>query len=85
MFLRPTKLGPGVGNGFMQDPWLPVGETAEHLGVDPDRIYKWITPDTMVGHNLGQLWKFFASDVDEWVKAGKAAEDTNAPIGRAHV
>lgn len=60
---------------FMQERWLSVGEIAAHLGVNPDTIYKWITRKKMPAHKLGRLWKFLASEVDQWVKGGHAAED----------
>ena len=67
---------------FMQERWLSVGEIAAHLGVNPDTIYKWITRKKMPAHKLGRLWKFLATEVDEWVKGGHAAEDV-APPGLA--
>ncbi len=54
--------------------WLSVGQIAAHLGVNPDTIYKWITRKKMPAHKVGRLWKFMASEVDAWVRAGKAAE-----------
>jgi len=69
----------------MQERWLSVAEIAEHLGVNPDTIYKWITRKKMPAHKLGRLWKFLASEVDQWVKAGSAADDIipNPPTGPA--
>ena len=63
----------------MQERWLSVDEIAAHLGVNPDTIYKWITRKKMPAHKLGRLWKFLASEVDAWLKAGKAAVDCNPP------
>ena len=63
----------------MQERWLSVDEIAAHLGVNPDTIYKWITRKKMPAHKLGRLWKFLASEVDQWVKGGHAAEDVLAP------
>jgi excisionase family DNA binding protein len=65
----------------MQEHWLSVGEIAAHLGVNPDTIYKWIDRKKMPAHKLGRLWKFLASEVDQWVKGGHAAKDvaTTAP------
>jgi excisionase family DNA binding protein len=65
----------------MQERWLSVQEIAAHLGVNPDTIYKWITRKKMPGHKLGRLWKFLASEVDQWVKGGHAAAElvTDAP------
>ena len=59
----------------MAERWLSVDEIAAHLGVNPDTIYKWITRKSMPAHKLGRLWKFLASEVDQWVKGGHAAED----------
>ena len=50
---------------------------AAHLGVNPDTIYKWIERKKMPAHKVGRLWKFLASEVDQWVKDGKAAQKTN--------
>jgi excisionase family DNA binding protein len=68
---------------LMQERWLSVGEIAAHLGVNPDTIYKWITRKKMPAHKLGRLWKFLASEVDQWVKGGHAAEDvpTESAVG----
>lgn len=54
--------------------WLSVEEIAVHLGVNRDTVYKWIDRKHMPAHKLGKLWKFKASEIDEWVRAGKAAE-----------
>jgi excisionase family DNA binding protein len=59
----------------MPERWLSVDEIAAHLGVNPETIYKWITRKSMPAHKLGRLWKFLASEVDQWVKGGHAAED----------
>jgi excisionase family DNA binding protein len=59
----------------MPERWLSVDEIAAHLGVNPDTIYKWITRKRMPAHKLGRLWKFLASEVDEWVKRGSAGKN----------
>jgi excisionase family DNA binding protein len=58
----------------MPERWLSVDEIAAHLGVNPDTIYKWITRKGMPAHKVGKLWKFMASEVDEWVRTGKAGK-----------
>ncbi len=60
-----------------QERWLSVEEIAVHLGVNRDTIYKWIDRRQMPAHKLGKLWKFKASEVDEWIRAGKAGEGAN--------
>lgn len=59
----------------MAERWLSVDEIAAHLGVNPETIYKWITRKSMPAHKLGRLWKFLASEVDQWVKGGLAAQE----------
>lgn len=60
----------------MQERWSSVEEIAAHLGVNPDTIYKWIERKKMPAHKVGRLWKFLASEVDQWVKGGQAAQVT---------
>jgi excisionase family DNA binding protein len=59
----------------MKERWLSVEEIAAHLGVNRDTIYKWIERKKMPAHKLGRLWKFLASEVDQWIKVGDAAKD----------
>ena len=69
----------GAENLAMAERWLSVGEIAALLGVSTDAVYKWIYRKRMPAHKLGRLWKFLASEVDQWVKAGRAAVDFKAP------
>ncbi len=64
---------------IMKERWLSVAEIAAHLGVNPDTIYKWIERKQLPAHKVGRLWKFTASEVDEWVRAGKAADPEHEP------
>lgn len=61
-------------NGITQERWLSIEEIAEYLGVNKDSIRGWIKTKEMPAHKIGRLWKFRASEVDEWVLSGKAAE-----------
>ncbi len=68
-----------------QERWLSVEEIAAHLGVNRDTIYKWIERKQMPAHRLGRLLKFQVSEVNEWIRAGKAGgkpEIKDAPEGR---
>ncbi len=56
------------------EPWVSVEDVAAHLGVAKDSVYRWIEKKDLPAHKMGRLWKFQLSEVDEWVRAGGAAE-----------
>jgi excisionase family DNA binding protein len=56
----------------MEDRWLSVEEIAAYLGVQPDTIYKWVSRKNMPASKIGRLLKFKATEVDDWVRSGKA-------------
>jgi excisionase family DNA binding protein len=56
----------------MEDRWLSVDEIAEYLGISKDTVYTWVTDKKMPGHKAGRLWRFKASEIDEWIRAGGA-------------
>jgi excisionase family DNA binding protein len=58
---------------FLSDPWLSADDIAAHLGVSKDTVYAWIAEKGMPAHKIGRLWKFQASEVDEWVRSGSTA------------
>jgi len=60
----------------MEDRWLTINEICKYLGTasSNDTMYKWIDKHKMPAHRMGRLWKFKKDKVDEWVKAGGAAE-----------
>lgn len=37
------------------------------------RLRNWIKKTDIPAHKIRRLWKFKLSEVDEWVKSGKAA------------
>ncbi|MCF7967517.1 MAG: helix-turn-helix domain-containing protein [Methylobacter tundripaludum] len=57
-----------------EDRWLSINEITKHLGISNDTVYKWIDKYGMPAHRMGRLWKFKKDEVDEWVKAGGAAD-----------
>ena len=61
----------------MTDRWLSIDEIAAHLGVKKDTIYKWVRTTDIPYHKVGKLLKFQISEVDKWVKDGKAAPKGN--------
>jgi len=56
------------------DRWLTVEEICDYLSVGKDTIYKWIERREMPAHKVGRRWMFQKSEVDQWIKAGKAAD-----------
>ncbi len=60
----------------MEDRWLSVDEISKYLGVSSDTVYRWIDKQAMPAHRMGRLWKFKRDEVDQWVKAGGAADKT---------
>ena len=58
-----------------EDRWLSVDELAAYLGVKPDTVYTWIHKKDLPAHRMGRLWKMKRSEVDDWVRAGKAAQE----------
>ena len=55
--------------------WLSVQEIARHLGVSKETVYRWLDRKSIPAHRIGRLWKFRASEVDEWVVNGSATEE----------
>ncbi len=60
--------------------WLSVEEIAAHLGISKETIYRWLEKEKIPAHRVGRLWKFKASEVDQWVFKGHANinEEQNA-------
>ena len=60
----------------MDDRWLSVAEIAVYLGVKEQTLYKWLHRGTngIPAHKVGRLWKFKISEIDAWVRQGKAGK-----------
>ncbi len=57
----------------MAEPWLSADDIAAYLGITKDTVYTWIAEKAMPAHKVGRLWKFQASEIDDWVRAGAAS------------
>ncbi len=55
---------------------MSVGQITEHYGVARDSIYRWIDRKALPADRVGRLWKFKFSEVDDWVRRGRAQEDS---------
>ncbi len=60
----------------MAEPWLSADDIAAHLGGTTDTAYTWSAEKAMPAHKVGRLWKFQASEIDDWVRRGGAAADS---------
>ena len=58
--------------------WVAVAAVAKLLSVAKDSVYRWIEHQRLPAHRVGRLWKFKLSEIDEWVRAGGAANDEPA-------
>ncbi len=66
---------------MIAEPWVSVDDIAAHLGVAKDSVYRWIEKKGLPAHKMGRLWKFKVSEVDEWVREGGAAQDSEQNEG----
>lgn len=61
---------------MLDDNWININEAAEYLGVKVATLRSWIKKETGVpAHKVGKFWKFKRSELDEWVRSGKSAEE----------
>lgn len=57
------------------EPWVSLEEIAQHLAVSQDTVHRWIRNRGLPAHQVGRIWRFKVSQVDEWVQTGKTNED----------
>ena len=63
-----------MGN-YSEEGYISLEEAAKFLNIKPVTLRKWIKEKSdMPAHQLGRLWKFKRSELDEWVKSGKSAK-----------
>lgn len=54
---------------------MTVDAVAEHLGVTRDSVYRWMTKKSLPAQKVGRVWRFQLSEIDDWVKSGRAASE----------
>lgn len=52
------------------EPWVSLEEIAQHLAVSQDTVHRWIRKRGLPANQVGRIWRFKVSEVDEWVRAG---------------
>lgn len=60
----------------MPEPWLSADDIATCLGTTKGTVYTRITGKAMPAHKAGRLWKSQTSVIDDWVRHGDAAADS---------
>ena len=65
---------------MQQEPWVSLVEIARHLDVSKDTVHRWIRRRAIPAHKVGRQWKFQVSEVNEWVRAGKAVHTGVDPL-----
>ncbi|WP_437907561.1 helix-turn-helix domain-containing protein [Sorangium sp. So ce327] len=58
------------------EPWVSLEDVAKHLGVAKDSVYRWIDTRSLPAHEIGRLWSYKLSEVDEWGRAEGAPDDS---------
>ena len=61
--------------------WLSVEEIAKHLNISKETVYRWLERGKIPAHKVGKLWRFQASEIDEWVRRGHASENSEMREG----
>lgn len=58
----------------IDDNYISLEDAAEYLNIKPVTLRKWIRQkEDLPAHQIGKLWKFKKSELDEWVNSGKSA------------
>lgn len=61
-------------NERTDDNYISLEDAAEYLNIKPVTLRKWIKQkEGLPAHQIGRLWKFKRSELDEWVNSGKSA------------
>ena len=54
------------------DGYVSIEDAAVFLGISIPTLRQWLKKDILPAHKIGKLWKFKISELDAWVKSGKA-------------
>jgi excisionase family DNA binding protein len=61
--------------GASPEPWASVDDTAKHLGIRQETLYRRTEKRKLPACRLGRHWKFKLSEVDARVRTGAARGD----------
>jgi|APHig6443717817_1056837.scaffolds.fasta_scaffold259133_1 excisionase family DNA binding protein len=54
--------------------YMTVADICNYLSVTDETVYRWIKNNELPAHRVGKRWMFQRTEIDAWVKSGKAAE-----------
>ncbi len=62
-----------MDNNFDEN-YINLEKAAEYLNIKPVTLRKWIgQKKDLPAHQIGKLWRFKKSELDEWVHSGNSA------------
>ena len=58
----------------IEDNYINLEKAAEYLNIKPVTLRKWISQKKdLPAHQIGKLWRFKKSELDEWIHSGNSA------------
>ena len=73
-FMSFGKFGRLLMSERIEDSYISLEDAAEYLNIKPVTLRKWVRQKADIpAHQIGRLWKFKRSELDEWVNSGKSA------------
>ena len=68
-----------------EENYISLEDAAEYLNIKPVTLRKWLKTKTdLPAHQIGRLWKFKRTELDQWVASGKSAFNANALERESH-
>jgi len=61
-------------NGTSVERYVNLEDVAVHLSLSKDAIRNYVKKEAIPYYRVGKQYKFLLSEVNEWVKSGKAAK-----------
>jgi len=66
---RNRTLNSAVGNPAVFEPMVDSIEAASFLRIHPKTLQKMARKGIIPGHQIGDLWRFRLSELDEWLRS----------------
>ena len=63
-----SEHGLPIAGAFGHEPLLDSNKAAAMLGVHPRTLQRMVLRGQIVGVQVGKLWRFRASSIDEWIE-----------------